>query len=265
MMGSGCEAVEETVENLTKKGEKIGLVKVRLYRPFSSRALRGPRLPKSVKILGDHGSAPRKPGSAGETAVPGCHYGLGRSGCDGVCASVGGRYGPVLEGIHPGHGQGIFDEMQKPQPKNHFTVGINDDVTHNSNRLRSQLQHPKPTTSCARLLWPGRRRHRGRKQELDQIIGEETDNYAQATSSTTPRSRARSRSRTCASARARSRAPTSTARPNFVGVHQFGSFERYNVLGCREGRNPADQQPVWRGAPGASCPARCSSRSSISN
>ena len=136
LMGSGAEAVEETVNYLTQKGEKVGLVKVRLYRPFDEQALIA-ALPESCQKIAVLDRT-KEPGANGEplykdvmTAVS--QYFYTQSGKFKVMPGiVGGRYGLSSKEFTPAMIKAIYDELKNAQPKNQFTVGILDDVTHTS-------------------------------------------------------------------------------------------------------------------------------------
>src|SRR5207237_1586457 len=132
IMGSGAETVQATAEYLLARGEKVGIVKVRLFRPFSMKDfLHG--LPSTVKVIATLDRT-KEPGSIGEplyldvsTAVK---EGWDTSNRNALPRIIGGRYGLSSKEFTPAMVKGIFDEMRVVDPKNHFTVGINDDVTH---------------------------------------------------------------------------------------------------------------------------------------
>jgi len=136
LMGSGAETVEETIEYLNNRGENIGMIKVRLYRPFSPQALLAaiPVNCKKIAVL----DRTKEPGADGEplykdvlTAIAQNSYADDRK-FKAMPVVVGGRYGLSSKEFTPAMVKGIFDELNKPQPKNHFTVGIHDDVTFSS-------------------------------------------------------------------------------------------------------------------------------------
>ncbi|MHB1590967.1 MAG: pyruvate:ferredoxin (flavodoxin) oxidoreductase, partial [Sulfuricella sp.] len=136
LMGSGAEAVEEVVEHLNAHGEKVGVLKVRLYRPFAADELLKaiPATARRIAVL----DRTKEPGADGEplykdvvTAFAEA-YTAGASKFAALPRVVGGRYGLSSKEFTPGMIKGVFDELNKDQPKNHFTVGIFDDVTHTS-------------------------------------------------------------------------------------------------------------------------------------
>ncbi len=135
IMGSGADTVEETVKQLNREGEKVGLVKVRLYRPFHESALLGalPRTTRRIAVL----DRTKEPGASGEPLYKDVITALARDHTDGgrfaeLPRVVGGRYGLSSKEFTPGMVKAVFDELSQPRPRNGFTVGIHDDVTHTS-------------------------------------------------------------------------------------------------------------------------------------
>jgi pyruvate-ferredoxin/flavodoxin oxidoreductase len=132
MMGSGAECTHEVVEHLVARGEKVGLVKVRLYRPFSMEALVEalPATVRSVAVL----DRTKEPGSAGEPLLADVTVALvdavGRAAIPSLPRIVGGRYGLSSKEFDPPMVKAVFDELAVEAPRTRFTVGINDDVTH---------------------------------------------------------------------------------------------------------------------------------------
>ena len=133
IMGSGGEAVHETVDYLNAKGEKLGLVKVRLYRPFDTKAFVS-SLPKTVKAIATLDRT-KEPGSLGEPLYEDVRTAIGEALEEGIAPFkeypkvVGGRYGLGSAEFTPAMIKGVFDNLTQKKPKNHFTIGINDDVT----------------------------------------------------------------------------------------------------------------------------------------
>ncbi|MEI6413766.1 MAG: pyruvate:ferredoxin (flavodoxin) oxidoreductase [Pseudomonadota bacterium] len=136
LMGSGAETVEETVEHLRVHGEKVGMIRVRLYRPFSSCHLVA-ALPATVTAIAVLDRT-KEAGAGGEPLYKDVVTAVAEAWQDGITPfarlprMVGGRYGLSSKEFTPGMVKGVFDELCKPAPKNHFTVGIDDDVTHSS-------------------------------------------------------------------------------------------------------------------------------------
>jgi pyruvate-ferredoxin/flavodoxin oxidoreductase len=127
LMGSGAEAAQETVEHLTARGEKVGMIKVRLYRPLDARLL-VQTLPATVQKIAVLDRS-KEPGADGEPLYKDVVTAL-MEHANPIPKVVGGRFGLSSKEFTPGMIVGIFDELKKEQPKNHFTVGIIDDVTH---------------------------------------------------------------------------------------------------------------------------------------
>ncbi len=130
LMGSGAETVHETVEHLVAHGEKVGVLKVRLYRPFSSSALLAalPSSAKSIAVL----DRCKEPGADGEPLYKDVVTALAQAAADGRAMPrvIGGRYGLASKEFTPGMVKAVFDELARATPKREFTVGIHDDLTH---------------------------------------------------------------------------------------------------------------------------------------
>jgi pyruvate-ferredoxin/flavodoxin oxidoreductase len=182
VMGTGAEIVHETVDVLAKKGEKVGLVKVRLYRPFSMDHLIA-ALPKSVKAISVLDRT-KEPGCAGEPMYQDVITALAEAQSNGklpfaMPKVVGGRYGLSSKEFTPAMVKAVFDDLKKPAPKNHFTVGINDDVTHTS--LAVDYSFSTETDAVKRCLFYGLGSDGtvGANKNSIKIIGEEPRFYAQ--------------------------------------------------------------------------------------
>ncbi|MFN9952904.1 MAG: pyruvate:ferredoxin (flavodoxin) oxidoreductase, partial [bacterium] len=134
LMGSGCETVHETVDYLNKQGEKVGLIKVRLYRPFDTQRFIDtlPKTTQSIAVL----DRTKEPGATGEPlytdVVTAIQEANPKSKIQNLKLILGGRYGLSSKEFTPAMVKAVFDNLTVETPKNHFTVGINDDVTHTS-------------------------------------------------------------------------------------------------------------------------------------
>ena len=126
VMGSGGETAEETALYLNEHGEKVAVINVRLYRPFSNKALLK-ALPETVKTVAVFDRT-KEPGAAGEPLYLDVVNAIVEGGRQ--IKVIGGRYGLSSKEFTPAMVKSVFDEMIKAQPKEHFTIGINDDVTH---------------------------------------------------------------------------------------------------------------------------------------
>ncbi len=183
IMGSGAETVQETVEYLAQRGEKVGLLKSRLYRPFSIEYFIE-ALPNTVKIVAVLDRT-KEPGSAGEPLYLDVVAAISEAAPMGIMKFkaaprvIGGRYGLSSKEFTPAMVKGIFDEMQKDSPKNHFTVGINDDVTHTSLQYEPGFSTHTPDSTRAVFFGLGSDGTVSANKNAIKIIGEETDNYAQ--------------------------------------------------------------------------------------
>jgi pyruvate-ferredoxin/flavodoxin oxidoreductase len=180
IMGSGAEAAEEAVDLLTKQGEKIGLLKVRLYRPFDASAFLAalPATVKSIAVL----DRVKEPGSLGEPLYQDILTVLAESEKLPFAVKplvIGGRYGLSSKEFTPAMVKGIYDELTKRVPKNHFTIGIEDDVTFTSLNYDPEFSTEDPKTVRALFYGLGSDGTVGANKNSIKIIGSETPNYAQ--------------------------------------------------------------------------------------
>ncbi|UCH22557.1 MAG: pyruvate:ferredoxin (flavodoxin) oxidoreductase, partial [Deltaproteobacteria bacterium] len=175
-MGSSCETIEEVVNYLMGNGEKVGLVKVRLYRPFSAQHFveAMPSTVKHITVL----DRTKEPGALGDPLyLDVCTACMEH---DRQAAILGGRYGLGSKEFNPGMVKAVFDNMRLKTPKNHFTVGIVDDVTHTSLEVEPGFDvAPAGTVQCK--FWGlGADGTVGANKSAIKIIGDNTDMYAQA-------------------------------------------------------------------------------------
>ncbi|MFN3873791.1 MAG: pyruvate:ferredoxin (flavodoxin) oxidoreductase [Ignavibacterium sp.] len=182
LMGSGTQAVEETVEYLVSKGEKIGAIKVRLYRPFSIdhfiNAL--PKTTKAIAVL----DRTKEPGSAGEPLYQDVINAISEKYMNGELGFaypkiVSGRYGLSSKEFTPAMIKAVFDNLASDKPKNHFTVGIIDDVTNSSLDFDPNFSVEAPETFRGKFYGLGADGTVGANKNSIKIIGEGTDYYAQ--------------------------------------------------------------------------------------
>ena len=253
MMGSGCETAEETVEMLCRRGEKVGLLKVRLYRPFSVSHFIDtlPASTKAIAVL----DRTKEPGSTGEPLYQDVVTSLSEARRN-VCV-IGGRYGLSSKEFTPAMVKAVFDELKKPEPKNHFSIGIDDDVTFSSLSF-DQSFSTEPDDQCRALFWGlGADGTVSANKNSIKIIGEETPNYAQGYFVYDSK---KSGAMTVSHLRFGPRPIKSTylvQRANFIAVHQFSFFSQYNVLDAAvEGatlliNSPYDESSVWDQLPPA--------------
>ncbi len=176
MMGSGCEAVEETVDYYAAKGEKVGLIKVRLYRPFSVKDFVA-AIPASVKKIAVMDRT-KEAGSVGEPLYLDVCAALQEEGRTDITV-VGGRYGLGSKEFNPSMVGAIYKNLAAKTPKNHFTVGINDDVTGHSLPIDEFINASPAGTSRCKFYGLGSDGTVGANKNSIKIIGDHTDMYAQ--------------------------------------------------------------------------------------
>jgi len=183
IMGSGAETVHETVEYLNAKGQKLGVLKVRLFRPFSNRHFMA-AIPKTVKKIAVLDRT-KEPGSLGEPLYLDVRTGIGEAMSDKYAPFadyplvVGGRYGLGSKEFTPAMVKAAFDNLDAKEPKNHFTVGINDDVTNSSLAVDDSFIVPQEGLYTAMFFGLGSDGTVGANKNSIKIIGDLTDNYAQ--------------------------------------------------------------------------------------
>ena len=176
MMGSGCEAAEETVDYLAKQGKKVGLLKVRLYRPFSVKDFVG-AIPASVKKIAVLDRT-KEAGSLGEPLYLDVCAALAESG-RGDVKVYGGRYGLGSKEFNPSMVGAVYENLWSKSPKNHFTVGITDDVTNTSLPVVHFINASPEGTSRCKFYGLGSDGTVGANKNSIKIIGDHTDMYAQ--------------------------------------------------------------------------------------
>jgi pyruvate-ferredoxin/flavodoxin oxidoreductase len=226
LMGSGAETAGETAKFLSEKGDKVGVIKVRLYRPFSNEHLLKalPETVKTVAVL----DRTKEPAAAGEPLYLDVVNAIFES--DRRIKVVGGRYGLSSKEFTPAMVKGVFDEMAKTKPKNHFTVGIKDDVTHTSIEYDPDFNIETPEITRAVFWGLGADGTVGANKNSIKIIGEETNNYAQGYFVYDSK---KSGGNTISHLRFGPkpiRAPYLISHAQFVGCHQFNFIERFDVL-----------------------------------
>jgi pyruvate-ferredoxin/flavodoxin oxidoreductase len=235
MMGSGSEAAMEAVDWLNANGEKTGLVKVRLYRPFSIEHLLNV-IPKSVEKIAVLDRT-KEPGAAGEplyldvvNAVTETFMngGLHLAGFPKI---IGGRYGLSSKEFTPSMVKAVYDELKKDKPKNHFTVGIIDDVTFTSLDYDPEFSVESPEIFRGKFYGLGADGTVGANKNSIKIIGEETDNYAQGYFVYDSK---KSGSMTTSHLRFGPKPVHSTyliSKANFIACHQHTFLDKVDMLG----------------------------------
>jgi len=232
MMGSGAEAAEEAVDAMIRQGEKVGMVKVRLYRPFDATHFLAslPATVKSIAVL----DRCKEPGGAGEPLYQDVVTVLAENAATLPFAAmptvVGGRYGLSSKEFTPAMVKGIFDEIEKTSPKNHFTIGIDDDISHTSLTYDPTFSTEDPKTVRALFYGLGSDGTVGANKNSIKIIGEQTPNFAQGYFVYDSK---KSGSMTTSHLRFGPNPIRSTyliTRASFVACHNFSFLEKMNVL-----------------------------------
>jgi pyruvate-ferredoxin/flavodoxin oxidoreductase len=232
LMGSGAETADETVERLTRDGEKVGVLKVRLYRPFSAEHFCA-ALPPTVRAIAVLDRT-KEPGSLGEPLYLDVVAALQERPDGPGPRVIGGRYGLGSKEFTPAMVKAIFDELARPAPRRHFTVGILDDVTHLGLEWDPAFHTEDPGTVRAVFYGLGADGTVGANKNSIKIIGEETDAYAQGYFVYDSK---KSGSMTVSHLRFGPRPIRSSYlidRASFVACHQFGLLTRLDVLGVAE-------------------------------
>lgn len=175
-MGSVCETIEETIDYLIGQGEKVGLVKVHLYRPFAvDRFLKAiPATAKRIAVL----DRTKEPGALGEPLYEDVRTAFYEAAERPLI--VGGRYGLGSKDTTPEQIIAVFENLKQDSPKNHFTIGIEDDVTNTSLPIGEKINTTAKGTVCCKFWGLGSDGTVGANKEAIKIIGDNTDMYAQA-------------------------------------------------------------------------------------
>ena len=260
LMGSGAPSALETVERLGAAGEKVGVLQVRLYRPFSvDHLIRA--LPPTVETLAVLDRT-KEPGSAGEPLYLDVVAALAQAVADGRWPSpaprvIGGRYGLGSKEFTPAMVKAVLDEMRNERPRDRFTVGVHDDVTHSSLAYDPSFSTEAPDTVRAVFYGLGADGTVGANKNAIKIIGEETDNHAQGYFVYDSK---KSGSVTVSHLRFGPRPIRSSYlidRATFVACHQFSLLERLDVLGIAAPgaifllNSPHGPDTVWEHLPRA--------------
>jgi pyruvate-ferredoxin/flavodoxin oxidoreductase len=183
LMGSGCEAAHETVDALIAADEKVGVLKMRLYRPFDNKVFAEslPATTRHIVVL----DRTKEPGSSGEPLYLDVVNAMVEAQVNGwgqvqaMPRITGGRYGLSSKEFTPAMIKGVFDQLKQDTPKNHFTIGINDDVTHTSLPYDAEYSVEGDDVTRALFYGLGSDGTVGANKNSIKIIGENTDNYAQ--------------------------------------------------------------------------------------
>lgn len=258
MMGSGSEAAIEAIDHLSKMGYKVGLLRVRLYRPFSLTHFLS-AIPKSVKKIAVLDRT-KEPGSNGEPLYQDVITAFMEGIQDNLWTEklpfiIGGRYGLSSKEFTPAMVKGIYDELKVARPKNHFTIGINDDVTFTSLNYDPKFITENPNGFRGIFWGLGADGTVSANKNSIKIIGEETENFAQGFFVYDSK---KSGSKTTSHLRFGKDPIRSTYlinKANFIAVHQFQFLEKYDVLKEAEIGStlllnaPFEKENVWDNIP----------------
>jgi pyruvate-ferredoxin/flavodoxin oxidoreductase len=248
LMGSACEAVQETVDFLNAGKEKVGVLKVRLYRPFDARSFVEmlPITARAVAVL----DRTKEAGCGGEPLYLDCVNALYEEGRSGVRV-VGGRYGLSSKEFTPAMIKAVFHNLAEPSPKNHFTVGIDDDLSHTSLDVDLNFSIEPDDVVRAQFFGLGSDGTVGANKESIKIIGENTDYFGQGYFVYDSK---KAGAMTISHLRFGPRPIRSTyliSRANFVACHQPLLLETCDVLkdlapgGTFLLNSPFDRERVW--------------------
>ena len=258
MMGSGAEVAHETVEDLNARGEKVGLLKVRLYRPFSVRHFLK-SLPVSVRKIAVLDRT-KEAGAIGEPLyldiVNALQEGVKRDYSRmNMPSVVGGRYGLSSKEFTPPMVKAVYDNLKLDRPKDHFTIGIRDDVSHTSLAFDAEYSTEPESVVRAMFYGLGADGTVGANKNSIKIIGENTNNYAQGYFVYDSK---KSGAVTVSHLRFGPQPIRSSylvTRANFVACHQWIFLERYDMLsalvpgGTFLLNSPFSREEVWNRLP----------------
>ena len=251
IMGSGEGAVKETVNEMVERGEKVGALLVRLFRPFSVedfiKAL--PKTVNKIAVL----DRTKEPGSIGEPLYLDVITAFNESERD-IPKVIGGRYGLSSKEFNPRMVKGIYDELLKAKPKNHFTVGINDDVTFTNLDIDESFSVKRSTINCM-FYGLGSDGTVGANKNSIKIIGDTTDNYVQGYFVYDSK---KAGAQTISHLRFGPNPIHSTYlidKADFIASHQFNFIEKYNMLtDLKKGgtfllNSPYSKDEIWNELP----------------
>ena len=238
MMGSGAETTEEVAKVLNASGKKVGVLKIRMFRPFSVEMF-AKAIPQSVKKITVLDRT-KELGAMGEPLYEEVSASVAEARNSGILPRsfdpiiIGGRYALGSKDYTPAMAKGVFDNMASDKPKNHFSVGIIDDVTNASISYDESFKLEDKSVLSAVFFGLGSDGTVGANKNTIKIIGHETPNYAQAYFVYDSK---KSGGITVSHLRFGPnpiKAPYLVNNAQFVGCHQFSFMEKYNVLGCAD-------------------------------
>jgi pyruvate-ferredoxin/flavodoxin oxidoreductase len=255
MMGSGADTMHEVVDFLAAEGEKVGVLKVRLYRPFDNQSLVAalPKTAKKISVL----DRTKEPGAAGEPLYLDVQNAVSEAIAAGEIAAadmpivVGGRFGLGSNEFTPAMAKSVLDNLKEDKPKNHFTVGIYDDVTHTNLPWDDDFTADTGDVHEAMFYGLGADGTVGANKNSIKIIGKATDYYAQGYFQYDSK---KSGSMTISHLRFSPKPIRSTynvQKANFLAVHAFPFLDQFEILGnLKQGgtfllNSPYGKDEVW--------------------
>ena len=260
VMASASDTVHETVDYLNKQGQKTGVVKIRLFRPFDTKALLDiiPATVKKIAVL----DRTKEPGSIGEPLYCDVRTAIGEAMERGDTKFsawpkvVGGRYGLGSAEFTPSMAKSVFDELDKPSPKNHFVVGITDDLTGNYLPFDRSLSVESNDVHRALFYGLGSDGTVSANKNSIKIIADKTDNFAQGYFVYDSKKAGTITVSHLRFGKNPIRSPYLVSSATFIACHNFSFVERYNMLdSLAEGgtfllESPFDKETVWSRLPG---------------
>lgn len=259
LMGSGAETAQATAEFLAAQDEKVGVVTVRLYRPFDVSAF-VQALPPTTKAIAALDRT-KEPGATGEPLYLDVVTAVVEAVADGtapfatVPRMIGGRYGLSSKEFTPAMVKAIYDELSKEKPKKHFTIGIHDDLTHTSLAWDDDFDIESDDVVRAVFYGLGADGTVGANKNSIKIIGEETNNYAQGYFVYDSKKAGSVTVSHLRFGKKPIRAPYLIQSANFVACHQFSFLERYDVVRLAKPgatfllNSPYGPEDVWEHLP----------------
>ena len=258
VMGSGAETIHETVEYLASKGQKVGVLKVRLFRPFDIKSFIA-TLPASIKVITVLDRT-KEPGSIGEPMYQDVRTAIGEAQSEGWCpfkgypAVLGGRYGLGSKEFTPAMAKAVFDNMDGAK-KNHFTIGIEDDVTMTSLSYDPNFHVDSAGRVECMFYGLGSDGTVGANKNSIKIIGEDTQNYAQGYFVYDSKKAGTITVSHLRFGPSLIRSPYLCTKADFVACHNFSFVEKYDMLAnAKDGAvfllsSPYNAQDVWSHLP----------------
>jgi pyruvate-ferredoxin/flavodoxin oxidoreductase len=255
LMGSASETMEEVVEHLCDAGEKVGVVKVRLYRPFSSKDFVAalPPTVKSIAVL----DRTKEPGSIGEPLYEDIRTAIGEAMSDGWASFkdyphvVGGRYGLGSAEFNAGMAKSVLDNLKESKPKNHFTVGITDDVTNSSLPWDDDFSSEGRGVHRAMFYGLGADGTVGANKNSIKIIADATPNFAQGYFVYDSKKAGAVTVSHLRFGEDRIRSTYLVSKANFLACHKYSFVEKYEMLSKLEKDGifllnaPYSKEEVW--------------------